>query len=239
MVIYRAPSHDRPDGVAEGETGSCAPSQDGLQRKSSFLPDIDYMDCHRRGILVLSTSSVFAKPVAEITLGMALALARRIHEAEVAIRVGRETLHGEGDNQDSFSLSGRTISLVGFGNLGHTLLPLVRPFDGQVLVCDPWIHPAVLGEARVPRTPLAECFSRSSVVFLLAATRAENALKIDRSFLDLMPSEAIVVLVSCASIGNFHDLLDAAASGRIPAAIDVWPQEPIPADHRTRATPNT
>ena len=48
-----------------------------------------------------------------------------------------------------------------------------------------------------------------------------------------------MILVSRAGSVNFDDLLDAAASGQIRAAIDVWPDEPIPGDHRARRTPNT
>jgi len=207
--------------------------------ESNFLPNVDYLECHRRGIPVLSTAPVFAKPVAEMALGMALASSRRIHEADAAIRAGKESLYGEADNHDSFLLTGKAISLVGFGNLGRALLPLVKAFGGDVLVHDPWIHPAVLREAGVTPAPLDECFRRSSVVFLLAATTTENAGKIDRSFFNQMPSGGIVVLVSRAGIVNFDDLLEAAASGRIRVAIDVWPDEPIPAGHRARSTPNT
>ncbi len=207
--------------------------------ESNFLPNIDYMECHRRGIAVLSTGPVFAKPVAEMALGMAISCARRIHEADATIRAGNETLYGTGDNQDSFLISGKTISLVGFGNIGRALLPLVKPFGGEVLVCDPWIHPAVLSEAGVTPASLHECFRRSSIVFLLAATTTENAGSIDRSFFELMPHGSVVVLVSRAGIVNFGDLLDAAASGHIRVAIDVWPDEPIAANHRARSTPNT
>src|SRR4051812_45728568 len=74
--------------------------------ESNFLPNVDYAECHRRGIPVLSTGPVFAKPVAEMALGMAISCARRIHQADAAIREGTETLHGTGDNGDSFLLSG-------------------------------------------------------------------------------------------------------------------------------------
>ncbi|MEO6911721.1 MAG: hydroxyacid dehydrogenase [Edaphobacter sp.] len=207
--------------------------------ESNFLPNIDYLECHHRGIPVLSTGPVFAKPVAEMALGMALSSARRIHEADAAIRAGRETLYGEGDNQDSFLLSGKTIGLVGFGNLGRALLPLVKAFGGEILVCDPWIHPTILREAGVTPASLDECFRRSSVVFLLAATTTENAGKIDGTYFDQMQRGSIVVLASRAGIVNFDALLDAAASGHIRVAIDVWPEEPIPAGHRARSTPNT
>ena len=47
--------------------------------ESNFLPNIDYAECHRRGIPVLSTAPVYARPVAEMVLAMAISLARRMH----------------------------------------------------------------------------------------------------------------------------------------------------------------
>jgi phosphoglycerate dehydrogenase-like enzyme len=207
--------------------------------EGNFLPNVDYLECHRRGIHVLSTAPVFSKPVAEMALGMALCSARRIHEADASIRTSRESLYGAGDNQDSFLLFGKTISIVGFGNLGRALLPLVRPFGGEVLIHDPWLDPSVLREAGVKPATLEECFRSSSVVFLMATATTENAGKIDRKLFDQLSRGSIVVLASRAAIVNFDDLLDAAASGHIRAAIDVWPDEPIPPDHRARHTPNT
>ena len=207
--------------------------------ESNFLPNIDYMECHRRGIYVLSTAPVFAKPVAEMSLGLALSAARRIHEADAAIRQGQETLYGEGDNFDSILLTGRTLSMVGCGNVGRALLPLLRPFAREILVHDPWIHSSVLAEMDVTPASLEECFQRSAVVFLLAATTTENSGKIGASYFKRMQKGSIVVLASRAGIVNFDELLDAAASGQIRAAIDVWPEEPIPKDHRARRTPNT
>jgi len=207
--------------------------------ESNFLPNIDYAECHRRGIHVLSTAPVFAKPVAEMALGLALSAARRIHEADAAIRSGKESLYGERDNYDSILLHGRTVALVGCGNVGRALLPLVRPLGGRILVHDPWIHPAVLREMGTVPVSLDECFSLGTVVFVLAATTTENAGRIGRAHFARMQKGGIVVLVSRAGIVNFDELLDAAAAGQIRAAIDVWPDEPIPPDHRARRTPNT
>jgi phosphoglycerate dehydrogenase-like enzyme len=207
--------------------------------ESNFLPNVDYRECHRRGIHVLSTAPVFAKPVAEMSLGLALAAARRIHQADAAIRAGHETLYGEGNNQDSILLSGRPLALVGCGNVGRALLPLLRPFGGEILVNDPWIHPSVLREMKVAPATLDECFERAAVVFLLAATTTENMGLIGRTHFEKMRQGGIVVLASRAGIVNFDEFLDAAESGRIRAAIDVWPEEPIQADHRARRTANT
>lgn len=207
--------------------------------ESNFLPNIDYQECHRRGIPVLSTAPVFAKPVAEMALGMALSLARRIHQADASIRAGNETLYGEGDNQDSILLTGRTLAVVGCGNVGRALLPLLRGFGGEIIVHDPWIHPSVLRELGVTPATLEECFEKAAAVFLMGAVTTENAGGIGRAYFDRMAPGGIVLLVSRAGIVNFDDLLDAAESGRLRVGIDVWPDEPIPREHRARRTPNT
>ena len=157
-----------------------------------------------------------------MALGLALASARRIHEADAAIRAGTETLYGEGDNHDSILLGGRRLGVIGCGNVGRALLPLLRSFASEILVHDPWIHSSVLGELGVTPVSLDECFARSAVVFVLAASTTENAGKIGARHFASMTRGGIVVLVSRAGVVNFDELLDAAASGQIRAAIDVW-----------------
>ncbi|MDP0496255.1 MAG: hydroxyacid dehydrogenase [Verrucomicrobiota bacterium JB024] len=207
--------------------------------ESNFLPNIDYQECHRRGIPVLSTAPVFSLPVAEMALGMALSLARRIHEADAAIRAGNETLYGEGDNQDSILLTGRTTAIVGCGNVGRALLALLQPFGGKILAHDPWIHPSVLRELGVVPATLEECFEQSTAVFLTGAVTTENADGIGRTYFEKMSKNSMVLLMSRAGVVNFDELLDAAQSGHVRVGIDVWPDEPIPRDHRARRTPNT
>ncbi|QYY37245.1 hydroxyacid dehydrogenase [Ruficoccus sp. ZRK36] len=207
--------------------------------ESNFLPNIDYEECHRRGIPVLSTAPVFSLPVAEMALGMALSLARRVHEADAAIRAGTETLYGEGDNQDSILLTGRTTAIVGCGNVGRSLLPLLKPFGGKILAHDPWIHPSVLRELGMVPATLEECFEQSAAVFLTGAVTTENAGGIGRTYFDKMSKGSLLLLMSRAGVVNFDELLDAAESGHLRVGIDVWPDEPIPKDHRARRTPNT
>ncbi|MEI7769122.1 MAG: hydroxyacid dehydrogenase [Chloroflexales bacterium] len=207
--------------------------------ESNFLPNIDYEECHRRNIYVISTGPVFAQPVAEMALGLAIAAARRIVDADAAIRRGEETLYGEGDNYDSFLLSGKTIGLLGCGNLGRSLLPLLRPFSDDILVHDPWIHPSVLRGMGVKPVDIDGLFAWSKVLFILAATTTENQGQIGARHFAAMARGSVVVLISRAGVVDFEALLDAAASGHIRAAIDVYPAEPIPAGHRLRSTPNT
>ncbi len=207
--------------------------------ESNFLPNVDYAECHRRLIHVISTGPVFAQPVAEMALGMALSCARRIAQADAAVRAGTESLYGEADNYDSFLVQGKTLGLLGCGNLGRALLPLLRPFTKDIIVHDPWIHPTVLKSMDVQPVSVDELFARSKIVFILSAITTENQGVIGAKQFAALAKGSVVVLASRASIVNFDDLLDAAASGHIRAAIDVFPDEPIPANHRARSTPNT
>ncbi len=204
--------------------------------ESNFLPNIDYAECHRRGIPVLSTGPVYAQPVAEMVLGMAIALARRMHEADAALRVGREF---KGDNHDSFLLRDKPLAIVGLGNTGRALLPLLRPFTREILAHDPWIQPCVMREMNVIPATLDECFTRARVVFLLAAVTSENAGQIGARHFALMSPGSVVILASRAALVNFPELLAAARCGHIRAGIDVWPEEPVPKDEPGRTTPNT
>jgi len=204
--------------------------------ESNFLPNVDYAECDRRRIPVLSTAPVYARPVAELALAMAISLARRMHEADAALRIGKEF---KGDNHDSFLLHGKPLGIVGFGNLGRALLPLLRPFTGEILIHDPWVPAATLQTQGVIPASLDECFARCRVVFILAAVTEENAGKIGaRQFASMQPG-SVVILGSRAALVNFPELLAAARSGQIRAGIDVWPEEPIPKNEPGRNTPNT
>lgn len=207
--------------------------------ESNFLPNLDYEECHRRNIYVVATGPVFAQPVAEMALGMALSAARRMHEADAAIRRGDESLYGEADNHDSFLLRGKTLGLLGCGNLGRALLPLLQPFSRDIIAHDPWLHPNVLRELGVEPVGFDELFARARVLFVLAATTTENQGSVGaRQFAAMRPG-SVFVLVSRAGVVDFEALLDAAERGHIRAAVDVFPEEPIPPDGRARRTPNT
>ena len=78
--------------------------------EGNFLPNIDYDYCFRNGIRVLSTSPVFAEPVAEAALGMAIDLARGISKSDRNFRQGNEE-YGLAANRDAFSLFRQDVQL--------------------------------------------------------------------------------------------------------------------------------
>jgi len=205
--------------------------------EGNFLPNIDYQECHRRNIHVLSCAPAFAPAVAEMALGLALAAARGIVTGDAAMRAGKE-LYGGASNQENHLFRGKPMGLLGCGNVGRALLPLLRGFGGEILVHDPWLHPRVLSDMGTTPVSIDVLLQRSRILFILAAATAENQGALGRKEFNAMQRGAVVVLVSRATVVDFEALLDAAAAGHIRAAIDVFPQEPLPPDHRARKTPN-
>ncbi len=158
--------------------------------EGNFLPNIDYEECHRRNIYVTSIAPVFALPVAEMALGMAIAAARGIVEGDAKTRVGKESLYGNDDTEQSFLLHGKTMGVIGCGNIGRELISMLRPFHGEILAHDPWVHDSVLKSLQLRPVGLDELFLHSRVVFILSPTTKENAGSIDSRYLNLMSKRA-------------------------------------------------
>lgn len=205
--------------------------------EGNFLPNIDYGCCFERGIQVLSTGGAFSEAVAEMLVGFAICLARGIVGADRLFRAGTE-IYGRQSNQSSFLLHGKPIGIIGFGSLGRGLLKLLKPFECQVLVHDPWLPDNTLLEHGVVPVPLKELMRSSRIVFLLAGATRENAGMIGKEEIDLLERGSIFILASRASLVDFPALTERLQRGDLLAAIDVFPQEPFPADHPVRALDN-
>lgn len=204
--------------------------------EGNFLPNVDYASCFARGIGVLTIAPAFALPVAEMGLAMALDLARGVTAGDRAFRQGRER-YGLAGNRGAYMLTGSQIGLIGFGNLGRALLPLLQPFRPLVRVFDPWLPEGYLRQFGVVASTLDEVLSKSRTVFALAGVTAENRGMLSEREFALMPDDASIVLLSRADIVDWPAFTRAAAGGRIRAATDVFPQEPVPAGDAVRNNP--
>lgn len=204
--------------------------------ESNLLPNMPYEVLFRRGIHIVTTGAVFAEPVAEIGLALALDLARGITDADLAFREGREAWGGDG-NASARLLSGSEIGLVGFGDLGRALNRLLAGFRAKIRVFDPWLPPSTLREAGVEPASLDEVLSMSDTVFVVASATADNQGFLGAQAFASMRRGAAFVLLSRAGVVDFDALMDAVRCGRITAASDVFPEEPLPADHPVRRLP--
>jgi phosphoglycerate dehydrogenase-like enzyme len=201
--------------------------------EGNFFPNVDYETCFRRGIHVLGCGPAYAQAVAEYSLGLAIDLARGISRGDRAFRAGREA-YVSGGNADAILLRHAEIGLVGYGNLGQALHRLLEPFDAKIRVYDPWLPDNFLREHDVTPASLDEVLSRSTFLFVLATVTAESEHLLGPRELDLIPGSARVVLVSRAAVVDYAALLDRVTAGRFLAAVDVWPDEPVPPDHQAR-----
>ncbi|MCA1490234.1 hydroxyacid dehydrogenase [Ensifer sp. NBAIM29] len=207
-----------------------------LNVESNLLDNMPYAILFRRGIHVLTTGQVFAEPVAELGLAMALNLARGIVDADLAFREGRELWGGEG-NRSARLLSGSEIGIIGFGDLGRALNRVLSGFRARIRVHDPWLPASLLKDSGVEPALLEMVLSESDFVFVVAAVTSENEGLLGADAFARMRRGAAFILLSRAGVVDFDALVAAVERGHILAASDVFPEEPLPLDHRIRRLP--
>ena len=204
--------------------------------ETNFLPNVDYDECFRRGIHVLAPGGVFALPVAEMALGMALSLARNIHGEHAAFLQGKEKWLFEG-NREAELMTGSRVGIIGFGDLGRALWRLIAPFGARVQVHDPWLPDGHLRRLGVEPAGFETLMRDNRFVFVMATITTENRGLIGAEALSWMQPGANLILVSRAAAVDFPALCAAAATGRVRVATDVFPVEPLPPDDPIRKVP--
>lgn len=201
--------------------------------ETNFLDNMDYATCFERGIHVLTTGRVFAVPVAEIGLGMALALERNICGADRAFRTGKELWGGDG-NAEARLISGGKVGVIGFGDLGRALHRLLTGFRCDITVFDPWLPPSLLAEQGIAAASLDEVLAGSDVIFVVASVTSDNGGFLGAKEFARMRKGASFILLSRAGVVDFEALMAAVRSGHIKAASDVFPEEPLAKEHPVR-----
>ena len=198
---------------------------------------IDYDHCRVKGIRVLSCAPAFGPMVAEMALGMAIDAAREITAGHEAFRAGEEKYLWDG-NETTFTLYGETVGLIGFGGLAQCLKRLLAPFGCRLIAHDPWRTDQYLKDQGAEPVGLDDLLSSARVIFVLAIPSTDNKAQIGRRELALIRKDAVFALMSRAHVVDFDALTEALMEGRFRAAIDVFPEEPMPSDHPIRRFPN-
>lgn len=208
-----------------------------LNVKANWEPNIDYAEAHARGIHVLSAAPAMAPAVAEYCIAQAINLARGLHKADPLFRSGDEA-YGIAGNANAYSLFDADVALVGYGNLGRALAPLLRPFGCRIMVHDPWLSDGYLRAEGVEPVNLETALSASQFLFLLAGVTTDNEGGLDHERLHTIRNDATVILASRAEIVDFPAFLELAANSHFRAAVDVFPEEPVAEGDPMRQTPN-
>ena len=192
---------------------------------------IDLGAAKRLGIEVTNTPAVFGDDVADVAAGYLVMLARQLHVIDRSVRDGGWHKHR------GVALSAKTLGIYGLGSIGRAVAQRGRGFGMRVIGFD--VAPASAGlaaeqGAEVMTEPEA-LFRSADFLVLCAPATPETRHIIDNVALALMPVDSYVINVSRGALVDEEALADALEAGRLAGvALDVFEQEPLPADSRLR-----
>jgi D-3-phosphoglycerate dehydrogenase / 2-oxoglutarate reductase len=191
---------------------------------------VDVDACTAAGVLVVNQSGGNAHSVAEHVLGMLLTLSKRIIEADRALRrdrdVNRNALMGT-------EARGRTIGIVGLGNVGRRTAELANGLLGMtVLAYDPYLSASEVAARGGEKVELDELLRRSDYVSINCPLTKESRGMIGAREFSLMQPHAYFITTARGFIHDEAALFDALRDKRIAGAgLDVWSKEPPPPEH--------
>jgi phosphoglycerate dehydrogenase-like enzyme len=191
---------------------------------------VDVATLSAAGIDVYDTPGLAADTVAEFTVGLMLALSRRLTEA---VRDGGwHPVAGR-------DLAGRTVGVVGWGRIGARVARLAVALGCQVAAWSPSLDDATADAAGVRRTALDALLTESDIVSLHLRSVPQTAGIIDAHRLGLMRPDAVLVNTARAGLLDMVALRERLRAGRLGGvALDVYDIEPLPPDDVLRSQPN-
>lgn len=199
-----------------------APKLRFVGRAGVGIDNIDVEACSRRGIVVVNAPFGNVVSAAEHTLGMILALVRRIADAQATLKGGAwdRSIYGS-------ELFRKTIGVVGLGKVGSRVAARLRAFETELLVYDPYISAARAADLGATLIDFESLLRRADLVTFHVPLMEETENMM--SARELALTKPGVRIVNCARGGivNEADLLAALEAGHVAgAAIDVWSEEP-------------
>jgi D-3-phosphoglycerate dehydrogenase / 2-oxoglutarate reductase len=189
------------------------------------------------GVPVISCAGVSPQTVAEFTLGLMIALARRIARADRDLHVRRDWAvrrrYAEPGLELGGELHGCTVGIVGVGNIGAALAGVCRAaFDARALGFDPYVGDESMRSMGISKmTSIRELAAEADFLCLhVPLTRATRHL-VDRDLLRSMKPTAFLINVARGGVVDEPALAEALSEGRLAgAALDVFEREPLTAD---------
>lgn len=194
---------------------------------------IDVAAANAAGVTVCGTRGTpGATP--ELTWALILALVRHVPEEDRRIREGgwQQTV--------GFGLRGRTLGIVGLGNIGRQVAAIGRAFGMEVLAWSQHLSAAAATAAGATAVAKDELFGTSDVITVHYKLSERSVGLVGARELGLMKPTAYIVNTSRGPIVDEDALLAALHSGTIAGAgLDVYDEEPLPGGHPLRAAPRT
>jgi phosphoglycerate dehydrogenase-like enzyme len=196
------------------------------------LDNIDLNCCIEKNIHIGWTPGVNKWSVAEMTLAFMILLLRNIYITSSLLKNGIWNKNG------GFDLSGKTIGIVGVGNIGKELVTLLNPFHCRILVNDIIDQTEYYNKYNLIETSIKHIFKNSDIVTIHTPLTEETQHMINRDIISLMKENAFLINTARGPIVVTDDLQFALQNNIIAgAAIDVYDEEP-PTDKELLSLPN-
>jgi D-3-phosphoglycerate dehydrogenase len=195
-----------------------------IGRAGVGVDNVDLTAASKRGIVVVNAPESTVVSAAEHTLGLLLALTRRIPQAHAALEAGR----WERSQFAGLELADKTLGLIGFGRIGQQVARRARGFEMRVRAHDPYVAPERFRELGVDRAEtLDELFSDADFLSLHATLTPETRGMIGREQIRKLKDGVRIVNVARGELVDEEALAEALESGKVAgAALDVFAKEP-------------
>ncbi|WP_329071369.1 hydroxyacid dehydrogenase [Streptomyces sp. NBC_01429] len=186
--------------------------------------------CWERGIEVSSAAAANALPVAEYTVAMILLSGKRALERAHELRTARRREESLLTTADTGNY-GRTVGILSASLIGRRVIELLRPYDFQVLLHDPYVPDEEAAALGVRPVGLGELFELADVVSvhtpLLPATRG----LVSRELLTSMRHDSVLINTARGAVVDQDALVDVLRARRVRAVLDVTEPDVLPPDH--------
>jgi len=190
---------------------------------------VDVAACNDNGVMLTITPDGVRRPVAASVMAYVLALAHRMILKDKLVREGRWTEKG---NFLGMGLMGRTLGVIGVGNIGAEIFRLAQPFDMRLLGCDPNVPQSSVNALNVTMTDMDTLLRESDFVSVNTLLDESTRGLISAREFGLMKPSAYFINTSRGPVVDEAALTETMKNKRIAgAAIDVFEQEPLSPDN--------
>jgi D-2-hydroxyacid dehydrogenase (NADP+) len=213
-----------------------APGLKWIQLISAGVPQELCGPARERGITVTNLAGLYGPSIAEHALGLMTALARNLH---VAFRNQQERRWDRTLAHTMSDLSGRTLAVLGLGNIGQNIARLARAYGMRVIGCRRRPRPTPGVDRVYPPADLRAMLAEADYLAVALPLTAQTQGMLGPAEFAAMKRGVVYVNVSRGGVAQEPALLDALRSGQVAAAgLDVYAVEPLAADHPLWLVPN-
>jgi D-3-phosphoglycerate dehydrogenase len=201
-----------------------APRLRVIGRAGVGVDNIDTDAATRRGIVVMNTPGANAVAVAELTLGLMIALVRNLPAANSSMHAGR----WEKKSLQGSELRGKTLAILGLGRVGLEVARRARGFGMEIVGSDPFVPAAVARENGIALVPVDELFAKADFLTLHVGLTPQTQGIVNAKTLAAMKKGVRIVNCARGELVDETALIAALNSGHVAgAALDVFTHEPL------------